>query len=89
MVVGRRLSFWQGNFSGGERPLVLGEGKTSGKLGVAIPPPSENLGSFGVVPLPRIPVTTSTIIFLGLGDPCKPSFAIVNGREDNPRDPVH
>jgi len=53
----------------GQTAVSFGEGKTSGQLGVATPPPSENLGSFGVVPLSRIPVTTRTIIFLGLGDP--------------------
>ena len=70
----------------GRTAVSFGEGKTSGQLGVATPPPRENLGSFGVVPLPRIPVTTRTITVL-VGDPCKPSFATVAGREDNPRDP--
>ena len=38
----------------------------------------------GYGPPPRIPVTTRIITFL-VGDPYKPSFATVTGREDNPK----
>ena len=37
-----------------------------------------------VVPMPRIPVTTRIIIFLGGDSQKKPSCATVTGRGDNP-----